>query len=76
MLLNFFHYNCQVAQVVLEIYEPQRCKVTIGPPSRLSVGGRGPYNRRSCLSINIYIFSMIPYWDNIVSEYGGIQLIM
>jgi hypothetical protein len=40
--LNLFHYNCQVAQVVLEIYEPQRCKVTIGPPSRLSVGGRGP----------------------------------
>jgi protein EFR3 len=78
VLLNFFfHYDCQVVQVVLESYEPRQVQsdnsATENPGCQLVEEVLKPEGHASP---STFIFSVIPSWDSIVSDYGGIQLLM
>jgi len=72
-----FHYNCQVVQVVLESYEPRKVQsdnsATENPGCQwveevLKTEGHA--------SPSAFIFSVIPSWESIISDYGGTQLLM
>jgi protein EFR3 len=73
----FFHYDCQVVQVVLESYEPRQVQsdnsATENPGCQLVEEVLKPEGHASP---STFIFSVIPSWDSIVSDYGGIQLLM
>jgi hypothetical protein len=78
-LLYFIHYNCQVVEVVLESYEPRKVQsdnsaaATKNPSCQwveevLKTEGHA--------SPSSFIFSVIPSWESIVSDFGGAQLLM
>ncbi|XP_035814663.1 protein SEMI-ROLLED LEAF 2 isoform X5 [Zea mays] len=66
-----------VVQVVLESYEPRQVQsdnsATENPGCQLVEEVLKPEGHASP---STFIFSVIPSWDSIVSDYGGIQLLM